>query len=111
MPNRELLKALTSAVRYYSIAVTRDIVMAIYKSWVADQKQWRVRSVAQSEVTRAHIASPEVVVDQNNRRIVMFFHGQQDSMTQSTHIGTSANGLDFKVSPEVILGAYLRSFR
>ena len=41
----------------------------------------------------------------------MFFHGQQDSMTQSTHIGTSANGLDFKVSPEVILGAYLRSFR
>lgn len=47
---------------------------------------------------KGHIASPEVVVDQENRRFVMFFHGMGGNTgwhVQYTMTAASATGLDF----------------
>ncbi|MCP5151902.1 MAG: hypothetical protein H6982_14160 [Chromatiales bacterium] len=61
-----------------------------------------------------HIASPDVHVDHETRRIRMYFHGS-DSDTgggapQSTRVALSADGLDFEVLPDLLGEPYFRAF-
>lgn len=65
-----------------------------------------------------HIASPDVFIDNENRRIIMYFHSGQVkvngiSKDQKSLVATSPNGLDFRTGIEpVILGRfYFRVFR
>ncbi|MCB0116170.1 MAG: hypothetical protein KDD84_18850 [Caldilineaceae bacterium] len=74
-----------------------------------------------------HIASPDVHVDDANRRIVMYYHGpalsreQQDGdpLTQAypflggqrTFVATSEDGIHFTSQREVLGPSYFRSFR
>jgi hypothetical protein len=63
-----------------------------------------------SEITTPHIASPDVHVDQPERRIVMYFHGLDGVGTQVTRVATSQNGIDFYAHPEILGRPYMRAF-
>ncbi len=63
---------------------------------------------ALSEITTPHIASPDVHVDADRRRIVMYFHGLEGVGHQVTRVAISHNGIDFNARPEVIGRSYMR---
>ncbi len=63
------------------------------------------------EMTAVHIASPDVHVDDAQRRIVMYFHGLEGPGHQVTRAATSADGIRFEARPEVLGRTYLRAFR
>jgi hypothetical protein len=63
------------------------------------------------EVTAPHIASPDVHVDRENRRIVMFYHGLEALGRQVTRVATSTDGITFKARPEKLGRTYWRSFQ
>jgi hypothetical protein len=74
-----------------------------------------------------HIASPDVHVDEVNRRIVMYYHGpalsaedqERDPLTkrypflggQRTFVATSIDGIHFESETEVLGPSYFRVFR
>jgi hypothetical protein len=57
----------------------------------------------------AHIASPDVHVDDRSREIVMYFHGR-DVGRQVTRVATSPDGLRFQARPEILGRPYFRAF-
>jgi hypothetical protein len=57
----------------------------------------------------AHIASPDVHVDDERREIVMYFHGR-DVGRQVTRVATSRDGLRFAARPEILGRPYFRAF-
>ncbi len=57
-----------------------------------------------------HIASPDVHVDDDRRRIVMYVHGR-DVGRQVTRVATSSDGLNFEARPEILGRPYFRAFR
>ncbi len=63
------------------------------------------------EATTPHIASPDVRVDDANRRIVMYFHGLDGVSTQVTRVATSPDGIHFEARPERLGRTYMRVFR
>lgn len=78
--------------------------------------RWRARGTAMShdilsEITTPHIASPDVHVDQADRRIVMYFHGLEGVGTQVSRVAISHNGIDFEAQPEILGTSYMRIFR
>lgn len=80
-----------------------------------------VLSLGQLAVPMGHIASPEVLVDNTSRRLVLFFHGTVADRSQLTNpngwggqltfAATSADGLAFTPGTDVIASFYLRVFR
>ncbi len=62
------------------------------------------------EFTAPHIASPDVHVDDQNRRIIMYFHGLERFGRQSTRVAISPDGIDFEARPEILGRTYLRAF-
>ena len=62
------------------------------------------------EATTPHIASPDVHVDDDNRRIVMYFHGLDGVSTQVTRVATSVDGIHFEARPERLGRTYMRVF-
>ena len=63
------------------------------------------------EVTAPHIASPDVLVDQQNKRLVMFFHGLEDVGVQVTRAAISKDGINFITKAEKLGRTYWRSFK
>lgn len=59
----------------------------------------------------AHIASPDVHVDDERREIVMYFHGLVDVSDQQTRVAVSADGRSFTALPELLGPSYFRCFR
>jgi hypothetical protein len=57
----------------------------------------------------AHIASPDVHVDEEGRRIVMYVHGR-DVGRQVTRAATSTDGIHFEGRPEILGRPYFRVF-
>jgi hypothetical protein len=79
------------------------------------EAQYRARGAAishdvLSEITTPHIASPDVHVDAERRRIVMYFHGLDGVGVQVSRVAISHNGIDFAARPEVIGRSYMRIF-
>ena len=62
------------------------------------------------EATWPHIASPDVHVDHESERIVMYFHGLESFGSQLTRVATSQDGLHFEAKPEVLGRSYWRAF-
>jgi hypothetical protein len=62
------------------------------------------------EGTWSHIASPDVHVDHENTRIVMYFHGLESFGKQLTRVATSRDGIHFDVRPELLGPSYWRVF-
>lgn len=63
------------------------------------------------EATAPHIASPDVHVDDANKRILMYFHGLDSFATQLTRVALSDDGIRFQARPEKLGRTYLRAFR
>jgi hypothetical protein len=63
-----------------------------------------------TEATTPHIASPDVHVDETNRRIVMYYHGLDGLQRQVTRVATSADGIHFVARPEILGRTYFRTF-
>ena len=64
-----------------------------------------------TEATTPHIASPDVHVDEGNRRIVMYFHGLESFGRQATRVAVSRDGLGFEAKPDLLGKTYFRVFR
>jgi hypothetical protein len=64
-----------------------------------------------SEITTPHIASPDVHVDAERRRIVMYFHGLESAGDQVSRVAIASNGIDFVARPEVVGRSYMRIFQ
>ena len=63
------------------------------------------------DLVLAHIASPDVHVDDERREIVMYFHGLESIGNQVTRVATSPDGLRFTAQPDVHGSSYFRCFR
>lgn len=60
---------------------------------------------------KGHIASPDVIVDEERRQIRMYFHGPAKvAPGQKTFVAVSADGLRFKASDEILGIFYWRVF-
>ena len=59
----------------------------------------------------AHVASPDVHVDADSRRLVMYFHGLLANGDQRTRIAFSDDGLLFAVRGPLIGPPYIRATR
>lgn len=94
----------------FSIYIVRDAVLAIYKALVTDQQTRQERGIALSQDKTPHIASPELVVDHDNQRILMFYHGQRDTLSQITGIASSGDGISFTNTGKTVAGVYMRHF-
>lgn len=62
------------------------------------------------EITSPHIASPDVHVDQEHQRIVMYFHGLEGPAHQVSRVALSDDGIHFQARPEILGKTYLRAF-
>ncbi|MXW55022.1 MAG: hypothetical protein F4Z66_13890 [Gammaproteobacteria bacterium] len=62
------------------------------------------------EYSTPHIASPDVHIDDDNQRMVMYFHGLESYGRQLSRVATSKDGIDFDAYPETIGPTYLRAF-
>ena len=62
------------------------------------------------EASTPHIASPDVHVDDEGQRIVMYFHGLDDVGQQVTRVATSRAGINFTARPERLGRTYMRVF-
>lgn len=58
-----------------------------------------------------HIASPDVHVDHDSRRIRMYFHGMLADGNQATRVALSSDGLDFQAQPALLGNSYFRVFQ
>ena len=63
-----------------------------------------------TEATTPHIASPDVHVDESNRRIIMYYHGLNGLGQQVTRAATSPDGIRFAARPEILGKTYFRTF-
>jgi hypothetical protein len=64
-----------------------------------------------AEFTMPHIASPDLHIDETNRRFIMYYHGLAGPGRQVTRVATSTNGIDFTAQPQELGRTYLRAFR
>jgi len=67
--------------------------------------------IGNSITIKSHIASPDVHVDDNNKRIIMYFHGPVvDPSGQRNFVSTSPDGLSFidSVLPVILGGSYFK---
>ncbi|HVV93062.1 MAG TPA: hypothetical protein VHD15_06570 [Hyphomicrobiales bacterium] len=58
-----------------------------------------------------HIASPEVVIDEERREIRLYFHGGNELKHQYTRLATSRDGLSFTLQTGNLMEPYARLFR
>ena len=59
----------------------------------------------------AHVASPDVHVDHQEKQILMFFHGLLPDGDQQTRLAVSKNGRLFSAKPPLLGPSYLRAFQ
>lgn len=59
-----------------------------------------------------HIASPDVHVEKEKKRVILYFHGPvRNAKGQKTFVATSGDGLDFEAGDEILGASYFRVFR
>lgn len=58
-----------------------------------------------------HIASPDVHVDHENQRIVMYFHGLNAFASQVSRVAVSGDGIHFEARSEVVGRTYMRAVK
>ena len=94
----------------YSMYIVRDLLLLNHRSTVTDPAVRKERGIQVAANSQPHIASPEVIVDQENQRLLMYYHGLAGKTAQFTRIAESDNGLSFKALPGLLRSNYLRAF-
>ncbi|MDI1320120.1 MAG: hypothetical protein PSW75_08000, partial [bacterium] len=70
-----------------------------------------VLSLAEVPACKSHLASPDVLVDEERRELRMYFHGPSRSgQGQESYVARSQDGLHFTASPEALGRSYFRVF-
>ncbi len=59
----------------------------------------------------AHIASPDVHVDEQQQQVLLYFHGRLADGSQKTRLAVSHDGIHFETQPELLGISYFRVFR
>lgn len=59
----------------------------------------------------AHIASPDVLVDETKREVRMYYHGRHADGAQLTRVAVSADGVHFTAGEALLGRSYFRVFR
>tara|TARA_B100002051_G_scaffold5338_1_gene4544 strand:+ start:543 stop:1565 length:1023 start_codon:yes stop_codon:yes gene_type:complete len=62
------------------------------------------------DLTIPHIASPDVHIDDQNKRFVMYFHGLDEFGLQKTRVAESKDGINFKAKEKIVGWPYFRRF-
>lgn len=57
-----------------------------------------------------HIASPDVLVDQGNRQLRLYYHGRLDDGRQRTRVALAQDGVRFEVQDGIVGLPYMRLF-
>jgi len=94
----------------FALPVIRDYLLLAYRATVSDPAERKARRMSAAANKAVHVASPEVFIDRQNQRLVMFYHGFNSKGSQSSRIATSTDGLDFSPQEETIFSTYLRAF-
>lgn len=63
------------------------------------------------ELTQPHIASPDVHVDEQRRRIIMYYHGLEGPGYQHSRVAESSDGVRFQAREENLGRSYFRVFQ
>lgn len=63
------------------------------------------------EMTTPHVASPDVRIDDANKRFVMTYHGLESAGVQFSRVATSTDGINFEGLPDNIGPQYIRTFK
>lgn len=66
---------------------------------------------ALADATCPHIASPDVHVDHERQRVVMYLHGLVDFQVQGTRVALSSDGLNFEALEPLLGPSYFRAFQ
>jgi len=74
-------------------------------------REMKEQGMTVSGEEKPHVASPDVIVDDEKREIRMYYHGLLDDGVQATRVAVSGDGIRFKPGAEVIAAPYLRVFR
>jgi len=88
-----------------------DEMYETFRSAVETQLGDQMPNELREDLVVAHIASPDVHVDDKRREIVMYFHGLEAVGHQVTRRATSVDGLHFAAQPDVLGPSYFRCFR
>lgn len=96
--------------RTFSVHVVRDYLLLSYRATVTDQKVRRQRGIHVAANAEPHIASPEVIVDEREQRLLMYFHGLGRAGYQHSRIAQSRDGIEFEVLDAGVFSTYLRGF-
>jgi len=62
------------------------------------------------DMTIPHIASPDVHIDNENKRIIMYYHGLNSFCSQVTRVATSNDGINFSALEKIVARPYFRAF-
>jgi hypothetical protein len=101
---------LASLWKNYPVRIARDLLLLLYDSAVAGPAARRERGIDAAQNKQPHIASPEVVIDEDQRRLVMYFHGMESHGGQRSRIAVSSDGLHFQALDLPVSSTYLRHF-
>lgn len=97
---------------YIRMAYSNDIIAnyKIYEGGVLNLSQLNINDKNFNNTN--HIASPDVIVDNENKKLIMYFHCPYNNKltSQSTFYATSIDGLTFTVHNEHIIYPYFRYF-
>ncbi|MEO2174953.1 MAG: hypothetical protein ABGY96_12750 [bacterium] len=63
------------------------------------------------DLTTPHIASPDVHVDNENKRLVMYFHGLNSFAVQVSRVAESTDGINFVAHDQIVGRPYMRTFK
>ena len=66
---------------------------------------------SENDSSHPHIASPDVHVDHDRKRIVMYYHGLESWRTQRTRVALSPDGVKFSARRELLGPSYCRWFK
>ena len=103
-------QALKDLWQNFSIFVIRDYLILNHQASVLDQAARAERGIETAAERAPHIASPEVVVDRQNERLLMFYHGLEYGTRQLSRVAESVDGIHFSPLDGTIPSPYLRSF-
>ncbi len=94
----------------FSLPIVRDMLILSYHAQVEGPRIRKERGLQVAANSKPHIASPDVWVDHENQRIVMYYHGLAGKVAQHTRVAVSPDGLHFTMQPGQLHSNYLRSF-
>lgn len=66
------------------------------------------QGIGGSDELTPHVASPDVIVDDNRQEIRLYYHGLLEDRTQMTRLAVSRDGIHFNPRPEILSPPYLR---